>query len=492
VSIEPLNKKLNRRQFLLAGGGLGAVAAGAGLSSRWRGKVLSPLLGADTASAAGLTSLAPTVFRHLIGSDGWVSIPMSDLRNDLGAKLGPDPLAPDGKTTYCFGFRDVTILDDLDPKTGNVLPNTRTPTLTTNPLILAQRGFVQHSAPQMFFDENDHIQITLTNLGLAVRPDLYDPHTIHWHGFRNALPIFDGVPEMSISVPIGRDFPFYYHPTDPGTYMYHCHNEDVEHVQMGMSGIVFVRPAQNKTGNTAGAPVARYEGGRSTAPLGYVYNDGVAVDDPRSTAYDREFGMFLSDWWAQSHYDDAHIQVSDWSDYHADFYLLNGRSYPDTLAPNGGGTDLNTGALIAPSGRPDLDSQPISSLVQCNAGDKVLLRIVNLGYTQAAMKLTGIPMRIVGKDATPLRGLGATGVRDGADTSYHTDTVYLGAGESYDAIFTAPDKIGSGDFDTYLFFNNALGALNKPGQNAVGLGGQMTEVRVYAAGSLPPQTAPNT
>ena len=37
--------------------------------------------------------------------------------------------------------------------------------------------------------------------------------------------------------------------------------------------------------------------------------------------------------------------------------------------------------------------------------------------------------------------------------------------------------------------NNALGNLTRPGGS--GLGGQMTEVRVYAAGALPPQTAPN-
>ena len=84
---------------------------------------------------------------------------------------------------------------------------------------------------------------------------------------------------------------------------------------------------------------------------------------------------------------------------------------------------------------------------------------------------------------------GTGGLRNGADTSYITDTIYLGAGESFDAIFTAPPKVGAG-YDTYLLYNNALGALTKPG--GAGLGGQMTEVRVYAAGALSAQTAPNT
>ncbi len=97
----------------------------------------------------------------------------------------------------------------------------------------------------------------------------------------------------------------------------------------------------------------------------------------------------------------------------------------------------------------------------------MLLRFVNLGYTQPAMKLTGIPMHVVGKDATPLRGIGTGGLRNGADTSYITDTIYLGAGESYDAIFTAPPKTGAG-YDTYLLFNNALGALNTAGRRRAG------------------------
>ena len=88
---------------------------------------------------------------------------------------------------------------------------------------------------------------------MQVRPDLSDGHTLHWHGFGNAIPLFDGVPEMCVSIPIGRDLTYFYQPHDPGTYMYHCHFEDVEHVQMGMTGHVFVRPKQNGTGRSAGS-----------------------------------------------------------------------------------------------------------------------------------------------------------------------------------------------------------------------------------------------
>jgi FtsP/CotA-like multicopper oxidase with cupredoxin domain len=465
-------KKISRRDLLRFSGGAAIVAAGAGVLSQWNGKILGP----STADAATrlLASPQPTIYRHLIATDGW-----THLTGNIPPYF-PDPLAPEERAggIYTFGFRDVTALD------GG--PSVPTPAVTTNSKILAQKGKTQASAPLLYFDEGDAIQVTLTNLGLQQRPDLTDSHTIHWHGFRNALPAFDGVPEMSVAAPVGRDLPYYYHPTDPGTYMYHCHFEDVEHVQMGMTGIVFVRPTQNKTG-AAGGPVARYNGGGTGAPLGYVYNDGVVPGTALSTAYDREFGIFLSEAWATVRYHDAHIQETDWSDFRADFFLLNGRAYPDTLAPSGGGIDMTTGDAIAPAGRLDLRYQPISSLIRCNAGDRVLLRFVNLGYTQCSMRLAGIKMHVIGKDATPLRGLSG-GARTGADTSYYTDTIHIGAGESYDAIFTAPPGPTSG-YDTYVLHNTAKGALTNPG--ASGLGGQLTEVRVYKAGALPPQTTPN-
>jgi len=219
---------------------------------------------------------------NLIATDGWIALP--DPRNPT--KYFPDSYAPNNRTTYLFGFRDVTsMVQSARTTTGN-------PQLIANDVaaIRAQKGKIQASAPLIYVDENDDVTISLSNLGFQQRPDLTDGHTIHWHGFRNALSLFDGIPEMSISVPIGRTFPYFYKPHNPGTYIYHCHFEDVEHVQMGMTGVVFVRPAQNKT------PIAGHPGP-------YAYNDGDG-----STAYDREFALLITEWYLQSHWEDAHIQ----------------------------------------------------------------------------------------------------------------------------------------------------------------------------------------
>lgn len=74
--------------------------------------------------------------------------------------------------------------------------------------------------------------------------------------------------------------------------------------------------------------------------------------------------------------------------------------------------------------------------------------------------------------------------------AFDTDTVMLGAGESAEAIFTAPAKLANADpYDTYLLYNHAFIRANNlaPG----GFGGQMTEIRVYPTGSLADQRFPN-
>jgi FtsP/CotA-like multicopper oxidase with cupredoxin domain len=54
------------------------------------------------------------------------------------------------------------------------------------------------------------------------------------------------VPDASISINMGATLTYFYNVVEPGTYMYHCHVEATEHMQMGMLGNLYVRPVQNK------------------------------------------------------------------------------------------------------------------------------------------------------------------------------------------------------------------------------------------------------
>jgi FtsP/CotA-like multicopper oxidase with cupredoxin domain len=431
-------RELSRRDFIKLGGGLLGAVTSSDLLSKvllQPEKVTESVSLGPVAEAASPAQLGPPDL-HLAASDGWIYLPP----DKTVPPYHPDDVAPDPFTTYIFSFRDVTGLSD--------------------PLVQAQKMKAQVAAPLFWLDEGVDFTLKLTNLGLQIRPDLIDSHTLHFHGFRNAIPIFDGEPLSSVAVPIIRDLTYFYRPRDPGTYMYHCHFEETEHVHMGMVGPVFIRPELN----------ALNPGHK------YAYNDP-------ATEYDREFVMFLHEVWTEAHWCDSHIQLPDWSEYRPEFWLLNGRVYPDTLAPHGGGTDPITGDLIPPAGHPELQYQPVSSLVQANEGDRVLLRFINLGFIEQSMTLAGIRMRVVGKDATLLRG------RNGSDLGYVTQTVSIGVGESVDAIFVAPSYHGPGSYDTYLLYNRNYGRLSNGGYS--GYGGQMTEVRVFPTSTLPPQTSPN-
>jgi len=101
-------------------------------------------------------------------------------------------------------------------------------------------------APLFAFDEDDEFFLTLTNVGMIMRPDLFEQHTIHFHGYPNASSFYDGVPDASWAVNIAASATYYYLAPDAGTYFWHCHITPPEHLQMGMVGQLYVRPRQNR------------------------------------------------------------------------------------------------------------------------------------------------------------------------------------------------------------------------------------------------------
>jgi len=426
-------KGLSRRDFLRIGGGsaLVALVSGAGLSRA--------LLPTQPAAAAPLAQApgSPDLIR-LVATDGFMSFPGR-------RSTDPGPLAnPDDGRIYVFGFRGVTSQETTPSGPGRL-----------DRLIKKYKGMVQWPSPILGIEKDVDLFVVLSNLGFVIRPDLDDSHTIHWHGFRNPNAVFDGVPEVSVAVPLARDFPYYFKPRDEGTYMYHCHFEDVEHVQMGMDGVVYIK---SENGDYA-----------------YDLPDGSPATD---TAFDREFALMINEVDPHPHDNLINIQEFVWSDYKPSYWVINGRSYPDTVLRDQElpGTDFDLGG--------GLYSQPISSLIQLNAGEKGLLRIASLGYEQHAMQLLGIPMRVVGQDASYL-----------GSNAYTTGSLYLGAGEARDVIIEAPAYSGSpdgtdgaGPYDRYWFRNRAAHRLINGTQT--GLGGMLTEVRVYP-GTLGAQSGPN-
>jgi FtsP/CotA-like multicopper oxidase with cupredoxin domain len=111
-------------------------------------------------------------------------------------------------------------------------------------------------APLIAIDEDDELFLTLSNVGMIMRPDLFEQHTVHFHGYPNASAFYDGVPDASVAINIGGSFTYYYLAPDAGTYFYHCHITPPEHLQMGMVGQLYVRPRQDRVPVNSGLRAA--------------------------------------------------------------------------------------------------------------------------------------------------------------------------------------------------------------------------------------------
>ncbi|GAB4264796.1 MAG: hypothetical protein Kow0092_16670 [Deferrisomatales bacterium] len=358
----------------------------------------------------------------------------------------------DGRPMYEFGFRDVT---QATIDAGGELAAD----------VVYEEGFLgaEFPAPTIVLDENEVFYLSLTNVGMQNRPDLFDPHTVHFHGDPNASTVFDGLPESGVAINQFATLTYYYQLDEPGTYMYHCHVEATEHMQMGMLGSLYVRPAQNKAGCPGGAcPQAQLGGNPDAgAPMGYVYNDGDG-----STAYDVEYPIQLGSF--DSHFHDASwsVQPLPFALMKDDYPMINGRGYPRTVDPSlslGGNAENN-----------DKATQRVSSLITATAGDKILLRISNLAVTRYyTLSSPSIPMKVIGKDARLLRG------PHGEDLSYTTNSVEVGGGESFDVIL---DSSGVAPGTYFLHAANLEVLSNNDEAATAGVaGGMMTEIVISAA-----------
>ncbi len=435
-------RKINRRNFLK----MGAGGAGGALVAAVGGGALSALTkSSPTLAAPAPPELQPVLpaqrpnalftKKRLVTTDGFMSLP--------GRRIAVAS-EPKDNGIYVFGYSDAVVTDSIGQVTKD------------------HKGKVTTPSPILHVNENVDFYWTITNVGFEMRPDLDDAHTVHWHGFRNPTAIFDGVPELSISVPPARDFTYFFKPQDAGTYLYHCHFEDVEHVQMGMDGVIFIRPS-------------------ATSPVNPRWNAYDTGFGPATTFFDREYTLLFNEVDTRPHDNLLAVQEFVWSDFKPNYWNINGRAYPDTLRTDQELFDafaVDDDPLKVGDGSEAADlkyRQPISSLIQALPNERILLRMGHLGYQQQSIQLLGIPMEVVGHDATWLE-----------DQTYTTNTIYIGPGENRDVIFTAPNYEASlpggsdaaGDYNVYWLRNRNYQHLVN-GDDTSGPGGMMTQVRVY-------------
>jgi hypothetical protein len=361
-------------------------------------------------------------------------------------------------------------------------------------------------APLMSIDEDDEFFLTLTNVGMIMRPDLFEQHTIHFHGYPNASSFYDGVPDASVAINIGGSFTYYYLAPDAGTYFWHCHITPPEHLQMGMVGQLFVRPRQNRVPSsttlyaalgtqqndlrtacrrpndtvdptvTAAAVTASPDilcsnpvpAVATTATGGgkYVYNDGDG-----STAYDVEYPIQIHGFDPNFHFVGMTFNPEGFVDMKDKYFLMNGRSYPDTVRPGPQGTQSSDGKVHY--------SQPLSSIINIPQGGRALLRLSDLAVTEyQTIASLGVPMHVVGYNAKLLRD------QQGNNMDYYTNSITIGGGESADVILDASDAgCGSPGCAAQLYPKGSVFYVYTPNldhlsNDAENFGGLMTEVRI--------------
>jgi FtsP/CotA-like multicopper oxidase with cupredoxin domain len=339
--------------------------------------------------------------------------------------------------------------------------------------------------PVIELEEGDEFYLSLTNVGTVIRPDLFDPHTVHFHGFPNAASVFDGVPEVSISINMGATLTYYYNIVEPGTYIYHCHVEASEHMEMGMLANLYVHPAQDVTGCPSTlCPIAGRKGGPGggTAigePEGYVYND-----NDGTTAWDVEEALQVSSFDANFHDSSYFVQPLPFALLEATYPMINGRGYPDTVragdlpAP----TDNSTPVPGFPEGTESLSgkmtgnpgevlnngtpTQTMDSVIAVNQGDTLLLRLSNVSIDRFfTLTAQGLTMKIVGTGSRQMRGV------DGKNLYREVASVNFGGGETHDVLIDTTD-VAAG---TYFLYATELHQMSNLSQLD---GGMITEIVV--------------
>ncbi|HYM25835.1 MAG TPA: multicopper oxidase domain-containing protein, partial [Vicinamibacterales bacterium] len=373
-------------------------------------------------------------------------------------------ISPQGSTQFAFQYTDSN--GGLAAQTMLSGPTASTPPALdghVEPRPIIDVGVMNGNipGPLVAFDEDDEMFLTLTNVGMIMRPDLFEQHTIHFHGYPNASSFYDGVPDASVAINIGASFTYYYLAPDAGTYFWHCHITPPEHLQMGMVSQLHVRPRQDRVpsgaslytslgyqngiGLPSGAvadprtvcnpgqdilcsatmPAVNTGAVEGTDKLGnaqrYTYNDGDG-----STAYDVEYPIQMHGFDPNFHFVGMTFNPEAFVDMKDKYFLLNGRSYPDTVAPGPQASMTSDGQLHY--------SQPMPAIINIPVGGKALLRMVNLSVTEYhTLQSVGVPMKEVGFNAKLLRD------QAGMNTEFYTNSITLGGGESLDVILDASD-----------------------------------------------------
>lgn len=413
------------------------------LKSLVTGAVVAALaFGSGPSQSAQAQAVAATIVYNLFATDGYLQL-------------------PDGGPLYMYGFiggRAGAPLTYQPSFAGGAHPPNVTlaagaPAPTGGPIVGDEAllaGHAQFPAPIIYARAGDVVEIRLKNLGVAANPNApNDPHSIHLHGL-DVDAANDGVPETSLgAVPAnlcadgataadcsanggpapgaGNVIVYMFSPKYAGTYMYHCHQEADIHVQMGMYGALVV-----------------YNPGDPAAATGPGQGQGGTL---HGFQYDKDYVMLLSEFDIRGHQDEEGTYTPqpwdpspyNWAQYKPQYWMINGLSFPQTIhasfpsgytfadwaAAHPGYDPLITGSVSAPNA------------VWRTKGQKVLIRVINMGFETQPMHMHGFHGKILGSDQRAWSWANMPGPQGKPPKTpfgvgLEKNTLTIGSGETYE------------------------------------------------------------
>jgi len=264
------------------------------------------------------------------------------------------------------------------------------------------RGF-QLPGPTLCVTEGAQVTVVLHNT-------LPEATSIVFSGQENitangqpARPQFDGSNTMTSLVQeaaaTSGSVTYTFQASSPGTYLYATGSDVAKQRDMGLYGALVVRPAASPGAGLGWANTDHDARSQYSATHEYLYVLSqidpalhLAVERNRSFDYTRTTGRY---------------------------FLINGRSMPDTLAPNNAAW---------------LPNQPYGALIHINAYDAVnnpnpaLIRYVNAGPVNYPFHPHGNNQVVITRDGVPVH------TAAGADASYEKFLIDVGPGQSVDTL----------------------------------------------------------
>lgn len=254
---------------------------------------------------------------------------------------------------------------------------------------------VQYPGPNMIVTEGDTVTVTLTN-NLPIRTSMIFP------GHSEVVATGGTNGRVAYEVNPGATISYSFVAKNPGTYMYQSGTQMDVQVEMGLFGALIVRPRAN---------------------VNQAYNHA-------ATTFQRENMFILSeidparhvsvkdqvDAQALAPVNNWKVNTSAWGKYDPQYWFINGRNAPDTLAE---------------AGDASFPHQPYGALLRMHPGEKALMRVISAGRDLHPFHHHGNHTWQIAQDGRMLES--APG--QGPDLSRKDFTIRAIPGQTMDAFF---------------------------------------------------------